>query len=532
MTNHNQAGVEGMQGKPYTRPIQRDAPEIIAALAAAAFVVLTGIWLALDSQVPDFDSGKHLLYALGCRDAIADGDVLEPYFGGDGVYPPLVHLVGAGGFFLGGRDVGSAVLAANIVFVPLLAAGAFLAGSRLAGAWGGALAAVFALGVPMIVSEFHSFLLDPPLTACVAFAVGCLLRSDGLRRQSFTVLFGVACALALLTKPTAAIFIAGPLVVVLARGAWRNPRGVLLAAAPVAVLAAPWYLIHLSDTTQYFQGATSGSGGSGPTGDDYLTPETLTARNWTWYGWSALNIQLLLPLVAFVVVGVVETIVHRVRDGAFRPGEPELLGGAAAGYVGVSLLSLHDPRYSLPLVVFAATLGTAWIVRLGRLGLVPATILVLVVVVNVVGVSFGVGDPQRVTVRSPAVRQGIFERQVTLYSPSGYVVNAPHEDGRVLDLLRSLKARGVPQVEIDPASAANDYFSPTGFRALASMSGLSWPKVYAPAHLGPRDAFFVRRPANPADPPPCVRLHDGTNVYVTLGNPVVPFEQYRLACPR
>jgi hypothetical protein len=39
---------------------------------------VTAWWLAADERIPDFDSGKHMLFALLLRDAWAHGDLLAP----------------------------------------------------------------------------------------------------------------------------------------------------------------------------------------------------------------------------------------------------------------------------------------------------------------------------------------------------------------------------------------------------------------------------------------------------------------------
>lgn len=113
-------------------------PEALAAAAVTvAFMIVSFIWLARDQTVPIFDNGVHLTWATHYRDMIASGDLLRPFETWIR-YPPLVHLVGAAGMFIGGKEVAPAVTAQNVVFVPLLALGCYQAGriafNRLAGA--------------------------------------------------------------------------------------------------------------------------------------------------------------------------------------------------------------------------------------------------------------------------------------------------------------------------------------------------------------------------------------------------------------
>ncbi len=68
-----------------------------------------------------------------------------------------------------------------------------------------------------------------------------------------------------MTKATTAIFLVGPVLVVLARGGWRHPRGLVALAAPVLVFAVPWYLAHLEMTSGLTaRGRARGQGSRGP----------------------------------------------------------------------------------------------------------------------------------------------------------------------------------------------------------------------------------------------------------------------------
>ena len=84
----------------------------------------------------------------------------------------MVLIVGALASFVGGVNVASPIIAENLVFVPLLALACYQTGRLLFGPLAGMLAVVFVLGSPLVVSLFHVFMLDAPLTALVARLVG------------------------------------------------------------------------------------------------------------------------------------------------------------------------------------------------------------------------------------------------------------------------------------------------------------------------------------------------------------------------
>lgn len=109
------------------------------------------------------------------------------------------------------------------MFVPLLAVSCFGVGRLVYGSdLAGLLAALFALGTPMIISEFHEFLLDPQQAAIVAASVWAILACRGFERPGVAALAGILSGLAMLTKQTSIVFLAGPLAIVVARGGWRN----------------------------------------------------------------------------------------------------------------------------------------------------------------------------------------------------------------------------------------------------------------------------------------------------------------------
>jgi len=198
----------------------------------------------------------------------------------------------------------------------------------------------------------------------------------------------------------------------------------------------------------------------------------------------------------------------------------------------VTALSLHDFRYSLPMLVFVAAVATTWIVHLPVTARrMAAAALLLVCAVNIFGINVGVGSRVRLAVlpRAP-VESALGERQVTIYNPNGFPYGEPRNDG-VLDRLRQARKDGVRRFDVDPASANVFFLNRPGLEALARMAGFIRPPVYAPGSFGRRDLFLVRRAASPTDPPPCFRLEDGSSVYASLGSPLVPFEQYKLYCP-
>ena len=504
----------------------------LALLGVVTFIAATIWWLTQDNRVQDWDNGLHTMKAFTIRDEIAAGHLTTP-FTEFNAYPPFGHLVGALGVLVGGKSPASAILASNVVFVPLLAAGCFGAG-RLAyrSERAGLLAALFALGTPMIVSEMHEFLLDPQQAAMVAVSVWAILASERFRRPWIALLAGVLTGLAMLTKETTVVFVAGLLAVVVVRGGWRNWRGALAFASALFIIAGLWYLYHRGQLSGLVGGATGGGQPeAGAKAAGSVTPERFSRKNFGWYFWSTLNIQLLAPLTLAVLIGAVLAVRSCVRR--FTPENllPELLGGAFVSWLGVTLITLKDPRYSLPALVYMAVLGTGWIATAKRWQVPLTAALGAVLAINLLGISAGLGRTVRFALPGAPTNSFLAERHITLYSPDGWLRGGPEHDGDILALMRGLKRVGVSTITFDAGSSNDINFNTSGLQVLASQAGLAPTAVYNPGGLGPRDAFMLRRVPQPGDPPPCQRLNDDTGVYVVLGYAYIPFPNYTFICP-
>jgi hypothetical protein len=508
--------------------ISREAA--LAALSVVAFISLTVWWLTQDDRVQDWDNGLHTIEAFAIHDQIARGD-LTTQFTEFNTYPPFGHLIGALGVFVGGKSPTSVILASNLFFLPLLVAGCFGVGRLVfRSERAGLLAGLFALGTPMIVSEMHEFLLDPQQAAMVAVSVWAILASERFRRPWAALLGGVLAGLAMLTKETSIVFLAGLLAVMFVRGGWRNWRGILAFAGGLLVIAAPWYVYHrhqisglvaLHDSQGEVDSNAAGS----------FFPARFSRKSFGWYFWSALNIQLLAPLMLAVLAGSVLAVRDCVRR--LRPESllPELLGGAFVAWVGMTLITHKDPRYSLPALVYMAVLGTGWIATATRWRRALTGTFAAVVAINLLGVTIGIGGRARIALPGAPANSVLAERHITIYSPDGWLRGGPEHDGDLLALMRGLKRVGVRSITFDAGSSDDINFNTSGLQVLAAEAGLPAATVYNPGGLGPRDAFMLRHTLEPGVAPPCQRLNDGTGVYVVLGYAFIPFPDYTFICP-
>jgi uncharacterized membrane protein YsdA (DUF1294 family) len=507
-----------------------------AAGAVLAFLGVTVWWLTQDTRVADWDSAQHTIDSFVVHDDLARGALSAP-FTEFTTYPPFAHLVGALGVFVGGYHIAAVIMALNLVFVPALALGCYGVGRLVSGSRAGLLAVVFALGVPMVVSEAHEAYVDPMQAAAVAVSVWAILASRRFERWGVAGLAGVATGVAMLTKETTPMFVAGVLAVAVARGGWRQWRGLAAYALALAAFGAPWYLYHHGQLNQLVIAHTSAANTAepNPLGGNY--PTLFSLKNLTWYFWDAANIQLLGPLLALFILGVIAAIRRCVRDRSPENLYPELLGGAFVAWAGMTWLTHKDPRYDLPALVYVAVLSTAWIAELRvRPRRWVTAVLGIAVAASFAGVAFGLGGTYVLRVALPGAHPATYEqsplgeRYVTLYSTRGWLRGAPeNDDGNVPALLRGLRRDGVTAVTFCCTNPID--FNVIGLSVMTTEAGLENP--VNPAVLRPRDVFLAAHaPVVPGDPPPCQRLSDGAGIYAVLGDPFgKTFSQYTFICP-
>lgn len=503
------------------------------------FIALTAWWLSTDARVPDFDSGDHLQHSSYYYELMRQGQWSQ-ILRTDNPYPPVVEVLPALVALVTGISISGVVLTTNIIFVPLLALGCYGTGRLVAGPWAGLLAVVFALGTPIIGSEFHEFLIDPAMAAMVALTVWLLLASDRFRDIRWVLLAGGAAGVGLLTKQTFLFYIAGVVVVMLARGGWRNWRHVLAFGAVIFAVAWGYYLYHFNYLHQLSKGIIAGDANSiaqtglyhAPSGPDNRVPAQVSLDNTLWYLWAVVNHVLRLPYALLFGGGTIASIVAYVR----RPGKdnlvPELVGGAVIGWILITYyMSLHDNRYVLPLLVYMAVLGTAWIVRLSRRwALAAGGAVAALAALNLAGVTFGLGS--KVAIDLPgAPKSDLGVGRLTLYSPEGWLVAGPDRAGDIPGILARAKRNGVQNVGFE--TGGTTFFNHMGLWAIMVIQEWPHPPVFdKPETLDSHGLYVFTRPPTGRYAHPCLHAADGTPVFFAYGGQKKPFPQWTLSCPR
>src|SRR5690606_6635511 len=134
----------------------------------------------------------------------------------------------------------------------------------------------------------------------------------------------------------------------------------------------------------------------------------------------------------------------------------------------------NDVRYTMPVVVYVALLGTAWFATSGRpwLRRGAGALLVLVAVVNLVQTSWGAGPAARVTLPGDWAPTPSGAGYVTLLSSGGWLVAGPEKGGDVLGSLEAAREQGARLVAIDRVGPSTSEFNLPGLGILTRLAGL------------------------------------------------------------
>jgi len=499
---------------------QWSAPAWGAIAVTSLFIAITCWWLTQDRSIPIFDAGLHLSLAINVHHELSSGHLLKALTLSI-PYPPFAYLVGSLGIALGGVGISQLILAENLVFVPLLALGCYKVARLAFGELAGLLAVVFALGSPLIVAQFHVFMIDAPETAMVAVSVWLVIATEGFARLKACAVAGLAVGLGMLTKEPFAIFLVGVVGVTAVRGGRGAWRGLALFAAVALVIALPWYVGEYKQIGPLGNEAAAASSAFSKYYIPGVAPPRFSAANLEWYLWNLVNAQLYLPLLVFAAVGWVWTLIGFARRRPVSPLALELTVGAFLSWLILTETFAHNTRYSMPLLVYLAVFGAGWIVRLPAPARIATTaVLVLVTLANTLGASFGAGPKLELALgRShPSLQQ--HPNTVTLLANQGFLVSQPRRDGDLLAVLQALHRSGVQEVDWPAEEALEPDFSEGGVVALVQVAGMKQVAEGVKAgKLTRRDAVLAHGKLQPHMPAPCVRLDDGTGVWVRIGDP-------------
>jgi len=327
------------------RLVRRVPPRTLrrVALIAAALIV-TGIWISIDRQTPEWDQSQYLDVSLHYVTSLRTGGLgalAHQIWTADPSHPPLFEISLIVPFLLFGATPSSALLV-NLVLWPVLLLSVADIAARLYDERVALLAMAITATLPLMVGLSHEVLEDFELTAAVALTMALLLRTRFFSSWRASLCLGLVMGIGSLSKATFPIYALGPVAVVVVRAAMllgqevrhaetRGAGFTRLANAGLALvisagIAAAWYLPHLQATLAYVRSATGGSLAIGTGPSNPLTLHNIAAFTLGAIDWDGSLLVAVIGVLALVIV-LPLWVVRRSPKG--RSGRVRDVGRAA-----------------------------------------------------------------------------------------------------------------------------------------------------------------------------------------------------------
>lgn len=307
----------------------------IPLVLAFAYLALSNvIWTARDTRPPFWDMAAHGSGALRIYDAVAQsglgaiGVISSEHL--TGPYPPFYHAIIAATWSIFGKSVRVARLA-NLIPIAILMLATYGIGLSLLEPWPAAIAAVLVSFYPVMLWLSRETMIDYWLTALVALSMWVLLKTREFSERTWSIAFGVAAGLGMLTKWTFVFFLILP-AVWLARRNWRNAA---VAAVIAAAIGAYWYIPSLGILGNFLNVNAAGGMFEGD-------PERLSLSAVVFYVRALEGYQIFFPLFCIFIAGAI--ILTKRKNNEWIP----ILLWVAGGWLGLMLFRNKDPRYSAP----------------------------------------------------------------------------------------------------------------------------------------------------------------------------------------
>ncbi|MBI2410869.1 MAG: glycosyltransferase family 39 protein [Candidatus Kerfeldbacteria bacterium] len=330
---------------------------IILLLIILISITANIVWILRDTSPALWDIAGHSQRSASIAQLLHAGR-LRDVFGFDSIYPPLTYLVTAVGFLLFGLHSDIPQYSFLLWLVLMLVATYSIANTLYRDRGVALFSTTLLLCYPLLAHFTRIYDLDFPLTALVTATIAALLRTNGFRNRRWVVVTSVCIALTLLTKWTAVLFLAIPVVSVVCTTfvQQKSKRRVLvqhiaLALGIILFIAGPWYLVH---------GSTVVSSAQDTRNNIFSVPyeNVLRIDNITYYARQSAN-GMAWPLSVLVVIGFI-ALFFRKHSQRFA-----LLAWVIVPYLIMTFaLYSKESRYFLPLFPLFAIVSGAGIVSL------------------------------------------------------------------------------------------------------------------------------------------------------------------------
>jgi hypothetical protein len=207
-----------------------------------ALVLALSVWLAMDRRPPAWESARELDRALRCAESITASTSAVDRTSLDA---PIVPCAAGAIYRVYASD---AVAAHATIFVALGLgmAAIYLLARDLAGTEAAVPAAWIFGAAPLALHSALRFQSDLAVAATVAVVLLALSRTDRLTRTPMSIVLGLVSGFGILLTPAFGLYVAGPLMWVLAlERSWRAVANAVIALVVIAAISVPWYVPRL-----------------------------------------------------------------------------------------------------------------------------------------------------------------------------------------------------------------------------------------------------------------------------------------------
>ncbi len=336
------------------------------------------IWLKIEAVPPGWDESLHLTKSLQYFNILTNpgAGMISNLIQVDNYYPPFYHFSTVLTYFLFGTSMDAAI-SINIFYFGILLVSVYGIGKNLYNQETGLIAAVLISLYPTIVGMRRFYLIEIALIATVTLSIYLLLLSENFTNRKYSIGFGIAFAVSILTKWTALFFIIGPLAFVLYESFIKKPAdiknlrkkerkkqvsntrpnpwiNVLLMGATALLLSLIWYAPHISEV---YKTIVWGNEYWGTTEGD---PEVFTLQSIFFYVFALINSQISFVFFIVFLAGLIMALKNRNKSNYL------LISWIILPYIVMTLLRNKNDRYTIASIAAIAVISAYWIASLER----------------------------------------------------------------------------------------------------------------------------------------------------------------------
>ncbi|MEK6590004.1 MAG: glycosyltransferase family 39 protein [Nitrospinota bacterium] len=354
-------------------------PQFLILISLSLFLIVNNIiWLRIDTLPPAWDQAGHLLSSYKYFHAIEklDSHLFHDLLNISNFYPPLFYISSYPFYKVFGMSSDLGCLT-NSIFLIILIFSTYGIANNLYGGFTGILSAFMVSTYHVVFTHSREYLLEISLVSIAALSVYLLLKSDDFKIRRYSIAFGVASGIGMLTRWNFAFFLFPVVMYKLYRiltppfynrgsggisGLNLQIKNILIALSLSIIIFSPWYITNIGRIL--LRASFSLHDVAIMEGD----PHGVNLENFLFYIRS-LNEQILSPQWLLFIIGFAIYIYRyisskfKIPNSQLQTHNSELLFWWFAGsYMIITTITNKDTlRFSMPYLPAVAIFSIFWI---------------------------------------------------------------------------------------------------------------------------------------------------------------------------